>query len=151
MSIVGRTGAGIIALMMIITVTDVVGRRVFNRPLSGTFEISEFMMVIVAFFTIAHCEFLRGHITVDIVVSRFRQRTRDVIDSTTYLFFLVAFGFVTWQLARQAMNAWENNLTSALLQIPASPIIYVTALGSAILCLLVLIHLLLFIAGALKK
>ena len=151
LSVVGKIGAGVIALMMLTTVTDVVGRRVFNQPLSGAYELSEFMLVIVVFFSIVHCEFLRGHITIDLVTSRFRQRTQDVIASITYTFFLVTFGLLTRQLIVHAMDAWQNNLISGTLRLPVFPFISVAALGCALLSLVVLVHLLLFISETLRR
>lgn len=151
MSVVGKIATGIIAFMMLITVIDVVGRRVFNHPLIGAYEMSQFMMVIIVFFTIAHSEFMRSHITVDVLVIRFREKARDVTMSIMYIIFLVSFSFVTWQLAELGLKAWENNLTSALLGIPTFPIIFVTALSSALLCVFILIHVLQYIARTLKK
>ncbi len=151
MSAVGNIATGIIAVMMLITVSDIVGRRVFNQPVTGTYEFSRFMMVIVVFFTIAHCEFLRSHITIDLLVSRLRQRTQDIIDSITYVFFLVTFCFLTWQLYLYAIEVWQRSLTAGILKIPVFPVISIAALGCALLSFVILIRLLLFVAGALKK
>ncbi len=150
-SVLGNIGAGIIAVLMILTVSDVVGRRVFNHPLSGAFELTQLMMVIVVFFTIVHCEFARGHIALDIMVSRLRPRTQNIIASFTYVFFLVAFCFLTWNLIQYAMRVWLKSLTSGILQVPIFPFVFVAALGCALLSLLVLIHLLQFIAEALRE
>ncbi len=150
-SVIGNIGAGIVAMMMILTVADVVGRRVFNHPLSGTIELSEFMMIIVVFFSVVHCELVWGHITIDIVVSRLRPRTQNIIASLMYALFLVTFCFLTWQLFQYAMGDWQTGLTSLVLQIPISPFMFVETLGCTLLSLLVLIHLLQFIAGALRE
>ena len=150
-TVVGSIGSGIIALMMLVTVADVGGRRLFNQPLSGSMDLSTFMMVIVVFFTMAHCELLRGHITIDLIVSRFRQRSQDVISSIMYLIFLVTFGWMTWQLCLHGIDRWQSNIVSYTLKIPVTPFIFVAAFGCALLSLLVITHLLSFLAGALKK
>ena len=150
-SVVGKIGTSVIAVMMLLTVADVVGRRVFNQPISGAYELSQFMLVIVVFFTIVHCEFVRGHIAIDLVTSRFRQRTQDVVASIMYLFFLVTFGLLTRQLIVHAMDLWQVNRISGELAIPVFPFVFVAALGSALLSLVVLAYLLLLIAEVLRR
>lgn len=148
---VGGIGAGIIALMMLLTVGDVAGRRIFNRPVPGAYELGSYMLVIVTFSSIVYCQFLRGHVRIDLVVSRLRQRTQDVINSIMYVFFLVAFCLLTWRLCLYAMGDWRAGIISGVLEVPTFPFIFVAALGCALLSLVVLMHFLLFLAESLKK
>ena len=150
-AVVGKIGSGVIAVMMLLTVSDVVGRRAFNQPVYGAYELSELMMVIVTFFTAAHCQFLRGHIKIDLVVSRLRQRTQDVLNSVMHVFLLAAFCLLTWSLCLYAVTESQTGLTSQLLGIPVFPFIIISAVCCALLSLLVLMHLLLYLAGAMKK
>lgn len=149
-NVVGRIGAGFIAIIMLITVADIIGRRAFGRPVGGAFELSELMLVIVVFGSMASCELIRGHITVGLIVSRFRQRTQDIIDSLMYLLFLAISCLITWQLFVHAMREMGGQVT-AVLQVPVFPAIFIAAFGGLLLSLLILMNLLPFIAGALKK
>jgi len=149
--VVGNIGASVIAVMMLLTVTDVVGRRVFNHPLGGSYELSELMLVIVVFFSFAHCEFLRGHITIGLVVSRLKQRAQNVIDSIMYVFFLAMFCLLTWRLWLYAMEVRQHNLLSGVLEVPIFPFVFLESLCCALLSLVVLMRLLLFFAGALGR
>lgn len=149
--IIANIGTGIVAVMMLLTVADVVGRRFFNHPVYGAYELSEFMLVMVVFFTMAHCEFLRGHITIGLLVSRLRQRTQCVIDSIMYVFFLVGFCILTWQLCLYATEVRRNSVVSGTLGVPIFPFISVATFGCALLSLVALSHLLLFLAGAVRK
>ena len=83
-----KVGLAILLLMMFLTVGDVVGRYFFNRPISGTFELTNFMLALVVFFAIGYTQVRRGHISIDVVVSRFSPRAQAIIDSITYLFSL---------------------------------------------------------------
>ena len=47
-------GVGILMVMMSLTVVDVFLRFVFNKPIVGAYEMSEFMMVILVFFALAY-------------------------------------------------------------------------------------------------
>ena len=114
-------------------------------------DLSIFMMVIVVFFSMAQCELMRGHITIDLLVSRFKQKSQDIFNSIAYVIFLVTFGWMTWQLIQYGIDRWHNNIVSLTLKIPIGPFVFVAALGCALLSLLVITHLLSFLAGALKK
>jgi TRAP-type C4-dicarboxylate transport system permease small subunit len=146
-----RIGGWIIVAMMLLTVIDVLGRKFFNRPVYGAYEISEFMLVIVVFFSIVCCESKKGHISIGLVVSRFRRRTQDVIDSIMYLIFLVASCLLTWRLWLYGVTVWRNNLTSGVLQIPIYPVVFLASLGGVLLTLVVFMHFLLFLSGVLRK
>jgi len=151
-AVVGKVGSGVIAVMMLLTVSDVVGRRVFGQAVLGAYELSEVMLVIVVFFTLSYVELLRRHISIDLVLSRLRQRTQDVIDSIMYVFFLILFCVLTWQLCLYAIEVHQNNqVISVTLGAPVLPFVALAALGSALLSLVVFMHLLLFLAGALRK
>ncbi len=150
-TIFGNIGSGAIALIMMVIVVDVGGRRLFNHPLFGSMDLSTFMMVIVVFFSMAQCELMRGHITIDLVVSRFRQRSQDIFNSIAYFIFLVTFGWMTWQLCQYGIERWQSNIVSFTLKIPVAPFIFVAAFGSALITLLVICHLLRYLGGALKE
>src|ERR1700752_2847211 len=59
-------GWGIVALM-VYTVADVVLRYIFNRPFSGSIEVTEFAMSAIVFLGIAWCGWVGGHVAVDIL------------------------------------------------------------------------------------
>jgi TRAP-type C4-dicarboxylate transport system permease small subunit len=149
-TIIGYIGSAMIALMMLLTVSDVIARGFFDQSVQGAYELSEFMLVIVVFFSMAGCQLLKGHITIDLIFSRFPQRTRNIIDSIMYFFFLIMFCILTWRLIDYAIRETGGTI-SGMLGIPVFPFIYMAALGSALFSLVVLMHLLVFITGALKK
>ena len=149
-SIVVYIGSSMIALMMFLTVADVIARGFFDKSVYGAYELSEFMLVIVVFFSMAGCQLFKGHITIDLVVSRFPQRARDIIDSIMYVVFLIMFCIFTWVLTDYAIREIGGDI-SGMLHIPVFPFIFMAALGSALFSLVILMHLLIFLAGALKK
>ncbi len=149
---VGKIGSGAIVLMMLLSVSDVLGRRIFGQAVLGTYELSEVMLVIVLFFTLGYVEILRRNITIGLVVDRLRPRSQNFIDSLMYVVFLIFFVLLTWQLGLYAVEAHQrNNVLSLTLPAPVFPFVILAAFGSALLSLVVLMHLLLFLAGALKK
>jgi TRAP-type transport system small permease protein len=150
-NVVGIIGAIVIGFMMLLTVIDVIGRHLFNAPLIGSMDLTMFMMVIVVFFSIAHCEFGKGHITIDLVVSKLPRRVQAIINSIMYSLFLLLFAWVSYQFYLRAFEVLGNNIVSATLEIPVAPFYFVAFFGCILLTLLVLMNLLSFMAEALKK
>lgn len=144
-------GVGILAVMMFLTFADVALRYIFNRPISGSYELTEFMMAILLTFGIAYCAVVKGHVTVDVAVSRFPPRAQAIIDSVTCLLGLVMFSLITWQCAVLIKERADLGLTSQVLYIPVFPFIGVVALGSAVFCLVLISHFLEFLSQAVKK
>jgi len=149
-TIVGRIGAGFIALMMLMTVADIIGRKSFNQPVVGAYELSELMLVVVAFFSMANCEFIGGHVTIGVLVSRLRQKPQTIIDSLMYFLFLVISCLLTWRLFVYAMAEVGGQITNVL-ELPIYPAIFAAAFGCALFSLVIVMRLFIFLDGALKK
>lgn len=126
---------GILAAMMFLTATDVILRYFFNRPIAGAYELIEYMMAILIPFGLAYCALQGGHVSVDLVVSRFSKKTRSIIGSITTLLCLALFLLITWQNVMYIGEHFESKLTSSVLLIPAYPFVTAVAIGSAALCL----------------
>jgi TRAP-type transport system small permease protein len=150
-NIMGIIGASIIGLMMLVTVIDVGGRRLFNSPLLGSMDLTTLMMVIVVFFSIAHTELKKGHITIDLIVPKLPVRVQNFIMSIMYFLSLIIFGWMTWRIGLSSLDLMRNNTVSATLQIPVFPFMFLATLGCALLSLLVLAHFLQYAAGGSKR
>ena len=93
------------------------------------------MMVCMAFFALAWCAGQHGHLRVDLVVSRFSPRVQAVFDSITSMVGLMVVALIAWRSFVEGSAVRELNIISSLLKIPAFPFYYVVAVGSALLCL----------------
>lgn len=144
-------GVTILAAIMVLTFTDVTLRYAFNRPIVGSYEITEFMMAIFVTFSVAYCGAKKGHVTVEAIVSRFSQRVQGIIDSITCLLGLFLFSLITWQCVVFVKDKLDAGLTSGTLLISVFPFVGVVALGSAMFCLVLIGHFLTFLAKAVEK
>lgn len=145
-----KVGLAVLLLMMFLTVGDVVGRYFFLFPISGTFELTNFMLALVVFFAIGYTQVRRGHISIDVVVSRFSPRAQAIIDSITYLFSLGLFSLVTWQSAVHANRLFEGHNVSGVLSLPIYPFVIAVGVGSLLFCLVLLVDLLSSLAKAVQ-
>jgi TRAP-type C4-dicarboxylate transport system permease small subunit len=131
-------GVSIIAVMMFLTAGDVTGRYVFSRPITGAFDITQYMMAIVFAFTVSYCAITKGHVSVDFVVDRLSTKVRAIINCITTPLALVLFAFVTWQNILYIKVQFDTNIASAVLLIPRFPFVALLAIGFACLTLVLL-------------
>jgi len=139
-----------LVLMVTLTVADVFLRYVFNRPILGSYELTEFMMAILVFSTIGYTMAIKGHVVVDLVFSQLPQKARDILECITSFIAFILFAIVTWRNALQAGTAWERNDVTAELFIPVSPFILFVALGVAVLSLVLFVQFVQSLSKAIK-
>ncbi len=130
--------AGCLAAMALLTVADVLGRYLLNRPLPGALELSEFAMALVVFFGLGSTALIGGQVVVDIAVERFPPRLRAAFVAGNALLGTVFWMLIAWRSAGQARQVWLTGEVSTILGLPAAPFIYAAALGSAVMALALL-------------
>jgi len=133
-----RMALGVLAVMMFLTVLDVCLRYLFNRPLPGTYEITEFMMVVTVFFAVAYTQIQKGHVRVELLVSRLPPKAQAVIDSSVSFLSLGLLSLITWQSFIMAKAQMANELTSTILRVPVFPFVLVVVFGCGLLSLVLL-------------
>ena len=127
--------AAVLFAMMLLTTADVAGRYLFNAPIMGTFEITEFMMVCVVFFALAYTQSQKGHVAVDIVVNLFPEKIGRLIDLLNFLVSFLVFSLITWMSVERGFEVLANKDCSGTLSIPVYPFVFIVALGSAAMCI----------------
>lgn len=149
--VIHSVGLVVLAAMMFLTFADVALRYIFNRPISGSFDLTELMMVVVACCGFAYCAVMKGHVNVDLVVSRLRQRNRAIVETITGLLGLTFLFLVTLQAFLYIKVMYLKGLVSAVLHIPVYPLVAVAAVGLAMLWLVLLADILNIISRAVRK
>ena len=150
-AVAGTIGAGVIAVMMLLTVSDVVGRRAFNQPVYGAYELSEFMMVIVGFLGLAWCALKGMHIKVQVIVSRFSERTQAIFDTVNNIIVLGVCALIASQLFKETLVMREKGYASDLTDIPYYPFYFIAGFGYFLLFLVMISLLVQSIARAWKR
>ena len=137
--IMNRIASVFLFLMMCLTITDVVLRKLYSQSILGTVEVTEFMLLIVIFFALAQTEVLNGHVKVDLVMSRFAPRIRAVVDLITQFTCFVLSVMITWSTLVYSGRMKAAGEVSQDLWIPIYPFVYVVAVGCAALAFTLLI------------
>ena len=144
-------GVGFLALMMCVTVADVIGRYIFNSPILGIVEISEFMMVIVVFLAAAYTQIMKGHVRVELLVFRLQEGIQAVIWSTTFFLSLCLFSAIAWQSVLNAKSVMLLHRVSPQLSISIWPFVLVVAVSSALIALVFLADLVKSLSRVVRK
>ena len=124
--------------LMIITAADVVARDVFNHPIPGTIELSQYMLAIFILLGLAYSQQVKAHVAVSIITSRFSERAQLILSIMTTLIGLFIFSILTWQ-------GWvvgiEERTVSDMLRVPQYPFRLLVAVAALSVCLELLIDL----------
>lgn len=139
-TICGFTGGISIVLMMFITVIDVVLRYIFNQPLKGSFEITQYLMVISVAMTFAYCAMRDSHVNVDLFIHTLPPHLQTDISgmiSITGCFFIC---LIAWQTAAQAISIRATGSFSMLLHIPDFIFVWVLFAGYCLLALMLFLN-----------
>ncbi|WP_245152320.1 TRAP transporter small permease [Allopusillimonas soli] len=113
--------------MSLLTVVDASGRYLLNRPVSGTVELVELMMVAVIFSSIPLMTRARGHITVDSFSHFMSPGVLRAQDTVAALVATVVSGFLAWVTLHKAASTANYGDMTALLHIPLAPFVYFMA------------------------
>jgi TRAP-type C4-dicarboxylate transport system permease small subunit len=138
---IGDFGAAALVAMMLLTVADVFLRYAFNRPILGTMEITEFMMVTMVYPALVWCTLRKAHVKVTLVVSRFSLVVQALFDSISSLLCLGLFSFISWHNFLAARDKWRTGEVSELLGIPLYPFYLIVAIGCGMVGLLLFTNL----------
>jgi len=123
----------VFALMML-TVSDVTMRFIFNNPITGTTEMAIYIMVCLVA-GMALCALRGEHIVVDLVMNRFPPRIQAIVDSITFFLSLGIMAVITWQGFLNSL--WEMKfqyVASTNFPVPTFPFWWIYLLGCAALC-----------------
>ena len=133
-----RIAAGCLAAMAALSVADVLGRYLLNRPLPGALELSEFCLALLVFFCLGSTGLGNTQVVVDIVIERFPWRLRAATEAVNALLGAGLWGLIAWRSADQAWHVAQKGEISTILALPAAPFIYAVAFGSAVMVLALL-------------
>jgi TRAP-type C4-dicarboxylate transport system permease small subunit len=120
-------GALCLTGMMTITCADVICRYL-GHPIFGSVEIVGYLATLTAAMALPYTHEMRGHIGVEILVTRFPKRAQAVIDLGTNSISLGFFAIVTWRMVLYANTMRESGEVSMNLEFPEYIIIALTAI-----------------------
>ncbi|WP_156272031.1 TRAP transporter small permease [Neomoorella glycerini] len=149
----GFSTVGALALigMMFLVVIDVFLRFVFNRPILGSYEIVEYLMVLVVFLSLANGQLSKTHVSVEVVTQYLRGRIRAFFEFITALISLGIFILLTWGGILQVGHVRATHQVSQALAIPHWPFQIIVVLGGVLFCLVLAADIVAALSRVLEK
>lgn len=140
----------ITAAMMLLVVSDVLATLVFSRPITGTVEITEYMMICLLV-GMAPTAIAGQHVRVDALVQRLKPRVQAILDIILYLFCLGMAAMLTWRGLEQGLLVQSYHATSSMLRIPKFPFYMVLVISFTMLTLAIIFLLVQRIVEVVKR
>ena len=127
-------------IMMFITCIDVIGAKVFLKPVFGAIDIVVLSQVVAISFAAAFSLLLGRHVQVEFFVPRLPRRAQAVTDSIVFLLGLILFILIIWRLCVYGYSLHTGGEVSATARIPMAPFAYGIALASVPVCVVFLLN-----------
>lgn len=131
-------GGVVLMLLMGYTVLDVVLRYGFNKPFSGSLEVTEFAMALIVFLGIAYCGITGGHVAVDILERPLQSPKLRFVPVLLTLAGAVLFAAIAWLTAAEALTSMHR--VSNMVRWPHWPFQLTVAFGSAMYAAVLLLQ-----------
>lgn len=135
-----KIAGGCMVAVMMLVVTNIMLRAIFNRPILGTYEYVVFLTAVLIGLSLAHCALQKGHIAVDFIVDRFPPKVQIYVDALMNTAAFIFWFVCAWQIAVYAQSMTARGLVSPTTQIPVAPFIYLVAFGLLALSLVLLLR-----------
>ncbi len=135
-----RCAMGVLLLLTFLTLGDILLRKFFHRGILGTLELSEFLMTTIVFFSLAQGEILQRNVDFNLVTKRLPAPARRRIDLLTRFVFACFFALVAAAVAVYGRSMQAVGEVSPDLLIPKYPFVYITALGCAMLAIVLFLQ-----------
>ncbi len=148
---VGGISCVAIIFLVLMTVYDVAMRTFFNKPMMGSQEYTQYLMVIIAFCAMAWRVFEGGHVSVEILVDRLSRRTQVYFDLFNHAIVLFLSALIAWNSVAESMNTYRFGQRSSITDIPQWPFYLVVTTGYTLIFLAVAVKTAESIREAVKK
>jgi TRAP-type C4-dicarboxylate transport system permease small subunit len=127
-------GAVALVIMMLLTTVDVLGRYIFNSPILGTYEMTEFLVLIMIFSFLPFAQSEKTHVSVDLLVALFPKRVQANIELFNHAVCLGVMVLITWMGVEKAFELKLVGEASPNLKVPDYPFVFFLALGCIVMC-----------------
>ncbi len=110
---------GLVLLGIIgLSVVSVVGRKFFDAPVPGDFELVQLGCAVCVSCFLPWCQVERGHVIVDFFTLKASARAKAWFDAGAAFLLGACAALVAWRLALGTWSVWSNEETTMILGAP---------------------------------
>jgi TRAP-type C4-dicarboxylate transport system permease small subunit len=135
-----RIAGVILFLLMLLTVIDVLLRKLWSQGILGGLELSEFMLAGMVFCALAQAEIENRHVRVELIAGRHHALDGKWLAGFVQLLSAVMTGAICVSSFLYAISIRAAGEVSLDLGIPRYPLILIATLGFALLGLVMLVR-----------
>jgi TRAP-type C4-dicarboxylate transport system permease small subunit len=107
-----------IGILVLITLSSVLGRILFQSPIPGDIEIAQLLMAFAISCFLPWCQTHRSHVAVEFFTQRCSRRAQQSLHSIGDLLMGLIASLLAWRTAMAALSAFSTNEGSMILGIP---------------------------------
>lgn len=134
-AVMAYIGALALFILMLLTTADVTGRYLFNKPILGTIELTEILILLIVFSFMANTQAEKRHVSVDLFFRRFRRPVRLGVELAIGTVCLVLMGLIVWRSGLMAVELKQAAMRSNNLHIPKYPLAIYVMIGCFAMCI----------------
>ena len=144
-------GVAVLILMMLITVADVFLRYVFNSPIVGAYEISEFVLLVLCFIGIAYCAWEDRHVKMNLLFSRLSERGQAGIEIGGLLIGLALSISIFYFYIQEGLLIQQSGKSTDILGIPEYPFYFIVSFCGLMLSLVTIVFIINSVCRLVKR
>jgi TRAP-type C4-dicarboxylate transport system permease small subunit len=131
-ALLGVAASIVLLAMMFLTVVDVVARYLFNRPLSGAFEVTELMLLVLIFAGLPLVSFADEHAVMDFIDRVVGRRGARIVERAVQVVNAAFMFLLCWLVWLKADKIWAYRDATDVLRILYGPFVYFMAVTLAL-------------------
>jgi TRAP-type C4-dicarboxylate transport system permease small subunit len=126
---------------MFLGIAQVLGRQLFNLPISGYIDFVELSMATFAFLGVAYCQRHGGHVRMELVLKFARGRWQWALEVFGTLVALLIIAVLIWYGYEHFLRAWTLGDSTIDAELPVWPSKLIVPIAFALLWLRLLVQL----------
>ena len=130
------------AIMVLLTSTDAIGRYLFNRPITGAYEVTEKYLMLASVFLGCAYAYRRGaFIRVTIVTNHLRRSVLIAVNHLVQLFSIIYIIVLTFATILQTLRTYASKMTFNSISQPVWPSCAIIPVGLFLMLVLMVLDL----------
>ena len=145
--VLSEAAGWLLALCMQLITMNVILRKVFGKPMLGTYEWVGILTALTISLGLAFCEQKGAHITIDFLADKLCPSVRKVVSAITGVFSITIMTVVFYSIFRYAFKLLSSGEVSPTTRIPFYIFVFMTGFGFVFLTLTLLLKTIMIFRG----
>jgi TRAP-type C4-dicarboxylate transport system permease small subunit len=111
-------GGTLFIAMICLSVTSIVGRKLWSSPIHGDLEILQMVTGVAAAAFFPYCTLMGEHLRVEFFTAKLSPKILSVLDGIANILFTIAMSLLTWRTSIQVFEIHEAGEVSLMRNIP---------------------------------